>query len=269
MDEICGDGRLSFGRRIQYLFRNAVSNLKARGACPDAERFHSLPQATTASLASPSRTLTEAFLIRRLPELLPAGSIRVLEIGCGSGRLCRLLAEIGYRGEYLGIDIADRFESKEVPGFHTSFWLGDAHNFTPNGQVFDLIISISALEHVPQDAKLIDKFTLWLSSGGLELHFLPSGWGLLAYLWHGWRQYPLRRIGQRFGIAAVAYPLGGLASSMLHFCFITFGEILLPFQARKKMPRLYGYLLRKSLALDRFLPNVPTMYAVRRQYDCK
>lgn len=269
MDEICGDGRLSPGRRIQYLLRNAVSNLMARGPRPIPERFYSLPQATTAERASPSRALTEAFLIRRLPELLPAGRIRVLEIGCGSGRLCRILAELGYSGEYLGIDIVDRYENSEVSGFQASFWLGDAHDFMPNGQVFDLIISISVLEHIHRDAKLIDKFSRWLSSRGLELHFLPSGWGLLAYLWHGWRQYPLRRIGQRFGGGVIAYPLGGLASSLLHVFFITIGEILLPLQLRKKLPRLYGYLLRKSLTLDKFLPNVPTMYAVRRQYDCK
>ncbi len=266
MDEICGDGRLSFGKRIQYLLRNAVSNLLARGPRPNTERFYSLPQATTAGIASPSRALTEAFLISRLPELLPIGTIRVLEIGCGSGRLCRILAELGYSGEYVGIDIDDRNENSEIPEFQTSFWLGDAHNFTPNGQVFDLIISISVLEHVPRDAKLIDKSSLWLSPGGLELHFLPSGWGLLAYLWHGWRQYPLRRVGQRFGDQAVAYPLGGLASFLLHVCFITIGEMLLHIQVRKNFPRLYGYLLRKSLVLDRYLPNVPTMYVVRRQY---
>lgn len=208
--------------------------------------------------------MTEAYLHRRLPELLTNKTIRVLEIGCGSGRLCRILGEIGYRGEYVGIDILDRFERVETPGFTTSFWQGNAHDFSPGEQRFDLIVSISALEHIPQDDVLIDKLPQWLSPRGLELHFLPSGWGLLAYLWHGWRQYPLRCIGQRFGSTAIVSPLGGLSSSVLHMCFITLGEMLLSLRVRARLPNTYKYLLGKCLALDRFLPGVVTMYAVRR-----
>lgn len=264
MDEICGDGRLSFGRRVIYLCANAIRNLAASGARPEIEPFYSEALKQTPGTASPSRVLTEAFLQNRLPDLLPSGTIRVLEIGCGSGRLRRILAELGYTGEYLGIDIHDRFDRGSVSGFRTDFWLGDAHDFSPGDRCFDLIVSVSALEHIPRDALLIEKFPRWLSPNGVELHFLPSGWGLFAYLWHGWRQYPAQRIGEKFGREAIACALGGLASTLLHLCFITVGEMLLPFRARARWPRLYANLLGKCLVIDKFLPSVPTMYAVRR-----
>jgi SAM-dependent methyltransferase len=264
VDEICGDGRLSFSRRVAYLCANAARNLLVSGARPQIEPFYSGALKQTPSTASPSRVMTEAFLQYRLPDFLPRGPIRVLEIGCGSGRLCRFLAELGYTGEYLGIDIHDRFDRESVSGFRTDFWLGDAHDFSPDDQRFDLIVSVSALEHIPHDTLLINKFPRWLLPNGVELHFLPSGWGLFAYLWHGWRQYPVQRIGEKFGSEAIACALGGLASTLLHLCFITIGEMLLPFRARTRWPRLYSSLLGKCLVVDKFLPSVPTMYAVRR-----
>lgn len=203
-------------------------------------------------------------MANRLSQLVRNRELRVLEIGCGSGSLCRRLAALGYFGSYLGVDIADRFDTTPVAGFERRFVSADIHTFDPGNARFDLIISVSALEHVPSDSQLIDRLPEWLASDGFELHFLPSGWGLLVYLWHGWRQYPLASIGKRFGSGAVATPLGGLPTTLLHFCFITIGEMLLPLDARRRWPKLYQRLLDSGLKFDRYFPWCPTMYAVRR-----
>jgi SAM-dependent methyltransferase len=263
--EICGDGHLPLGRRLAYLGRNLLRNLTEWGGAPVRERFLATRPAATPALASPGRVLTEAFLADRLTRLHPPGRVRVLDIGCGSGRLCSMLATLGYSGEYVGLDMDDRFAAAEVPGFERAFIQGDAHDFDPGEMRFDLILSVSALEHIPDDARLIGRLPAMLAPGGLELHFVPAGWALPTYLWHGYRQYTLPRIGQRFGgDATVAVSLGGLYTFMLHFVMITLGEMILPLKSRKRLPGLYRRLLDGSLRLDRLLPVCPTMFAVRR-----
>jgi SAM-dependent methyltransferase len=262
--EICGDGHMPFGRRILYILINLWRNMTCWGVHPVVERFYSARPLGTPGLASPSRILTEAFIKSRLPQLITPKRIRVLEIGCGSGRLCSMLAELGYSGEYVGLDIDDRFTHTQVPGFQSNFIFGDAHAFDPGSEKFDLIISVSALEHIPQDALLINKLPSWLAAGGMELHFLPSSFSFLLYLWRGWRQYPLPQVINRFGSDIVATALGGTFTSMLHFTFITVGEILLPFKARKRLRWFYQPLIDRALVLDHFLPLFPSMHVVRR-----
>lgn len=247
MDEICGDERLRACRRLAYLVGSALRNLCERGPRLVVEPFLSGREAATPVTASPGRVLTEAFLERRLPQLLPVGHLRVLEIGCGSGSVCRLLARLGYSGDYLGIDLADRFDRAPVANFARRFICVDAHAFDPGSERFDLIVSVSALEHIPQDGTLISRLPGWLAPGGMELHFVPGGWGLAAYLWHGWRQYPLRAIRRKFGGEAVASPLGGIAATLLHVVAITLAEMLLRFPLRRRWPAVYRRLLDQSL----------------------
>jgi SAM-dependent methyltransferase len=263
--EVCGDSPLTVSQRFAYLVANVLRNLRERGPRPIIEPFFAARLATTPAMASPSRMLTEAYLELRLPKLLPVGRLRVLEIGCGSGRLCSLLARVGYYGDYVGIDISDRFDPTPVDGFTRRFVHTDVHAFDPGAQRFDLILSVSALEHIPEDGTLIARLPGWLAPGGLDLHFVPGGWGLAAYLWHGWRQYPLAAIRRKFGGAVVASPLGGMAGAMLHVAFITLGEMLLRLTVRRRWPAAYGWMLDRCLKLDRWLPWCAIIHAVRRQ----
>jgi SAM-dependent methyltransferase len=264
--EICGDGRLSLNKRITYLWRNIVRNFYTSGEQPPIEKFIKLRQPETTASASPSRVLTEAYLICRLSELLPQRNVCVLDLGCGSGRLCNFLAAHGYSGEYIGIDINDRFDTNDVTGFKRTFIRGNVHEFDPGERRFDLIVSVSALEHIANDEQLIDRLQGMLKPEGLELHFVPSGWGIFIYLWHGYRQYSLSLIGQRFGnTSSIAVPLGGLFSFVLHFLLITMGEMILHLKSRARIPRIYGWLLDLALKSDRLAPVCPAMYAICRR----
>ncbi len=260
--EISGDSRLTMGQRLRYLAFNLGRNLK-RGKCAAKRlRFCAQRLLRTPSTASPGRALTEAFLLSRLPQMLPPGEVRVLEIGCGSGSLTKLLAEFGYSGSYIGVDIADRFDRTAQPGFQREFVFADAHRFEPDGK-FDLVVSVSALEHIADDRRLIQKLGGFVAPGGVQLHFVPSGWGLLAYLWHGYRQYTAVSLDERFGTQRTSiFAMGGAASFVLHFLFITVGEILLRLRLRQRLPRLYGRMLDGCLAFDRMVPVCGTMYAV-------
>lgn len=260
--EISGDGGMTIAQRLHYLTFNLARNLGRRSVALSRRSccMGRLPR--TPATASPGRVLTEAFLSHELPQLLLPGDIRVLEIGCGSGNLTKLLTEFGYRGSYVGVDVADRFDRSAQSGFRREFVRSDAHRFEPEGQ-FDLIISVSALEHIPDDRRLIQRLSGFVAPGGLQLHFLPSAWGLPVYLWHGYRQYSQAALGERFDAGrATAYSLGGIASFLLHFTFITLGEMLAPLRLRQRLPRLYSRLLDGSLRLDCWLPACATMVAV-------
>ncbi len=253
---------MSLVDRLRYMALNFVRNLDFRKPAVSPTRFCVPRQSRTSGLVSPSRALTEAFLCRQLPDMIPVGEIRVLDIGCGAGGLVRLLAELGYRGNYVGIDIQDGFDRSEQPGFETSFLAIDAHQYRPDGE-FDLVISVSALEHIPDDARLIQRLGGFLVPGGLQLHFVPSEWALPVYLWHGYRQYTVTSLTDRFGTRhAAVFSLGGAASFFLHLFFITVWEILLRISLRKRLSGLYTRLLDVCLAIDRSLPALGTFYAV-------
>lgn len=265
--EISGDIKLSMVDRLRYLGINIRRNLAWARPLGTAPRFVARREPSTAELASPGRASTEAWVRRRLPILLaPGRPLTILEIGCGSGRMARMLAEMGYRGAYHGIDIGDRFNMAPIEGLAIRFTQSDIHAFDPGGQRFDLILSISALEHIPEDRKLLAATANWLTPGGVEVHVVPSGWGLAVYLWHGYRQYTLARIKSVFhGSSATVEPLGGLPSFLLHLGFITLGELLLKLRLRNRFPALYAALLDRTLPADASLPWTPTMHVMWRR----
>lgn len=270
-EEISGDGSLSFGDRWRYLTKNLVINLRAvssgrlkakpfNGQDIDVGEFIDI-------ISSPSRALTDAFLKHELPTLLSLQNINVLDIGCGSGRLSDALAARGYHGTYTGIDLGDRFSHDVTyPNAFVRHFIHDSvHNLKGETQ-YDLIISVSALEHVNDDHILISSLNSRLTQDGLGVHFIPSGWGLMVYLWHGFRQYTIGSIEQKFGTNNVrVYGLGGISSLIMHFIFITLGEMLFKLPVRQKSPRLYNRALRFCLKLDLFMPYPPVMYVVCHQ----
>lgn len=217
--EICGDGRMSLWDRLRYMAQNFLRNFSFRQSTVASKKFCMPRQSRTSGLASPSRALTEAFLCRQLPDLLPVGEIRVLDIGCGAGGLVRLLAELGYRGSYVGIDIQDTFDRSEEPGFKKEFLVVDAHQYQPE-EKFDLVVSVSALEHIPNDSRLISRLAEFLTARGLQLHFVPSQWALPVYLWHGYRQYTVwHRLKNALVLTELKYSVweGLLAFSCIFF----------------------------------------------------
>jgi len=264
VQEISGDGQMSISERLTYLFRNTMRNLSPKPQTIHAEPYNPDFISDDMAVASPSRALTLSFLDQQIQSILPVGNIRILDVGCGSGFISDLLANTGYKGVYTGIDIGDRFRDRFAypESFERTFINADAHTFTSTA-LYDLIFSFSALEHIPNDAQLIQHLSSVLKNGGNHLHIVPGGWGLPLYLWHGFRQYSLGDIENRFGAKNLkVYALGGLFSFLLHFTFITVLEMLLRLPARKWFRRFYMLLHRACLRLDRIAPIAPAAYVV-------
>ena len=266
--EICGDLPLTPGQRLKYLVQNAVRNIKTVGRGPKVRAFRPQRLAKGAMVAqSPSRFLTELFIATELPKLTPPGYKDVIEIGCGSGSMAGRLAGLGYNGRYTGVDIVDRFRRDQTNGlpFDINFICADAHEFRPPYNA-DLMISISALEHIPADTAAIRRFAGFLNTGGVEVHVVPAGWGLAVYLWHGFRQYTPASLVDRFGADIQIVGLGGFGSLLLHTMAITLPELCFKKSLRKAIPRIYSALVSAALCVDRVLPVCPTAYAVIRRH---
>lgn len=263
--EINGDDRLPAGMRLRYIRQNACRNLRAFERPPFLSfKNWPLPRQVRAGnrAASPGRRMAEAFFIHGLPDHLPAGEVSILEIGCGSGRSRSLLAEAGYSGRYVGYDIFDRFNRETDWGFASQFHAADAHTIVPDGS-FDLVISNSALEHIPDDTDLIARLRGCLKPSGIQAHIVPSGSALWVYLWHGYRQYPGGTLGKRFAPEHTrVHVLGGMGSLLVHFIWVTVPELLLRIPLRNRFTGIYAACAAAARAIDRIAGFGAPMYAV-------
>ena len=170
-------------------------------------------------------------------------------------------------GKPTGIDIKDRFDREGAYALplQAEFVEVDAHAFQPADR-FDLMLSVSAHEHIPEDALLIARLPEFFKPGGLEIHVVPSGASLGLYLWHGFRQYTAASIEQKFGPTVEIVQLGGFASYLVHFGFVTMPDLLLRRSIRKSAPSLYRRAVLMALRLDRWMPFFPCAYAIARRH---
>lgn len=265
--ELNGDARLGFFDRIRYLFQNFFRNIRYSPHYVRPTYYRPDHIDDHLFLASPLRAYAETFMTKTLPEIFTPPHIRVLDIGCGSGRYSDLLSSAGYTGEYVGIDINDSFQYQlsETQSFKRSFQSVSVHEFSSEN-LFDLIISMSALEHIEHDDSLIDHLEQFLTDRGIQLHIVPGACALPLYLWHGFRQYRLHDLEARFGTDNVhIFALGGCASYSLHFLFITLGEMIFRLPLRRWLKGLYKSLHRICIRLDRYMLFFPAGYIVLRQ----
>ena len=108
--------------------------------------------------------------LRRIDRLLPlTPGQRVLEVGCGQGHLTKRLAERGL--DVTGIDANPR--APEVAETDRVVHMrGEKLEFDDGA--FDAIVSVHAIEHIPELELAIAEMARVLRSGGRQLHIYPA-----------------------------------------------------------------------------------------------
>jgi SAM-dependent methyltransferase len=125
--------------------------------------------AWAARIRDPTRDRLTPELASRLPE-----RARVLDLGCGSGVLARVLAE---RFEVVGVDISPEqlaLAREAVP--RATFVEADFTALELDEASFDGVCALYSIMHVPreQHAALFGRISGWLRPGGLFLASLSS-----------------------------------------------------------------------------------------------
>jgi trans-aconitate 2-methyltransferase len=107
--------------------------------------------------------------------LLPAPGARIVDLGCGTGALTRVLHERVGASATLGIDNSEtmlaRAAEQAGPGLH--FEIGDLSRFTAD-RAYDLVFSNAALHWVDDHAGVLERWTRALAPGGQIAVQLPA-----------------------------------------------------------------------------------------------
>lgn len=108
----------------------------------------------------------------------PSSTVRAVDIGCGLGRLCAVLAE--HFDEVVGIDIAPemvRKASELVQRPNVSFLVGDGASLAPiEDASVDFVLSFTVFQHIPEPAVIAS----YLAEAGRVLR--PGG--VVSFQWN-------------------------------------------------------------------------------------
>ena len=124
-------------------------------------RFHSQNHPSLGEYDSVAETFARSRKGKRWPEIdmileevRKRSPKRILDAGCGSGRLYAFLRESGYAGGYLGIDASEnlvKIAQKDHP--EGDFIHADMRSFQETSDTFDMIVALASLHHLltPED----------------------------------------------------------------------------------------------------------------------
>jgi SAM-dependent methyltransferase len=200
------------------------------------------------------------------------GSVRALEIGCGTGIYGTRIGNNVKLQSYFGVDLFQNRSWVDVSSGVMNFRQDSYENFTFYAGESNLIITQSALEHFDKDLKLFREIDEFAASKGfpvVSIHLFPSAFCLFTFLWHGIRQYgklPIRRLFMASPRATfrALYSLGGIHSNIFHLKRITFASVFKRTPLVNHDPGTYFRDLVTALSKDGKNPSLrlPAFHAI-------
>jgi trans-aconitate 2-methyltransferase len=126
-------------------------------------------------------SLQEAMAQEILALLDLNGSERILDVGCGDGKVTAEIASRASKGSVVGVDPSQEMISFAQSHYDSSarpnlrFQVADARSL-PFQNEFDLVVSFNALHWVPEQAAALSSIHSALISGGkAQLRLVPAG----------------------------------------------------------------------------------------------
>ncbi|MHA7985954.1 class I SAM-dependent methyltransferase [Rathayibacter sp. CAU 1779] len=110
-----------------------------------------------------------------LLQVLPPAPARVVDIGCGTGTLTRLLTDAGYSVD--GLDFSPemvRRAREKVP--EAAFWIGDAASPPLHPGAYDVVLSRHVLWAMTDPARALSRWVDLLTRDGM-LVLVEGRWG--------------------------------------------------------------------------------------------
>lgn len=104
---------------------------------------------------------------------------RVLEPGCGTGRLTEILADrVGEQGRVVALDVSSAMvdaAKKRIQGrLNATVHLGAVESFPFDGELFDCVFCHQVFPHIDEKQTALARFAAMLASGGRVIvsHFI-------------------------------------------------------------------------------------------------
>ena len=257
MKEICGDisatYRPGLATKLWYLLYNLGRGIFGAFSLTRTKQWQPKRLRVTVD-HTPMRILTNAAFDELVSTYVTQKQLSVFDIGSGSAYFRERLAALGYQGTYTGVDVYQHraYQDDAVPAFASELLISPIEDVVPN-QTYNLVMSVTALEHIPDDFKAVEVAQRAAGEKGVQIHIVPGFWSLFLYLLHGYRQYNRKRLGRLFaGQSYQIYRLGGLPSFLVHLFCITIPEKILHVHIRQKS--FYPRLVETAIKFDRWLP---------------
>lgn len=123
-------------------------------------------------------SLQAAMAAEVLSQLALKGNERVLDVGCGEGKITAQVATRCQQGAVVGVDVSHdmiRLAREQFAAPNLRFEVADARSL-PFRVEFDLVVSFNALHWVPdQEIALRSIHTALVPSGRAQLRLVPAG----------------------------------------------------------------------------------------------
>jgi ubiquinone/menaquinone biosynthesis C-methylase UbiE len=153
------------------------------------------------------------------------GDERLLDVGCGNGRVARLLRE--RVAEVVAIDIESSSEWQDAPGL--TFQVADGEQLPFADASFDIVHSKDSLHHMNDPAKALAEYRRVLRAAGTLLVIESNRYNPVFYVHMtrmlGHEHFPRRRFHE---LIRESFPHAQFRSFEAHY--VPAGDWLLPFQ---------------------------------------
>jgi len=207
-----------------------------------------------------TRNRVIAKLVSQIVASMPPG-FRVLEAGCGTGNVLRVLEQACSRGMVIGMDMFSKglYYARQRTSCHLI--QGDV-NAPPFAKQFDLICLFDVLEHLPDDIQVLVNLRRMLSQDGVLLLTVPAHPSLWSYFdeaSHHFRRYELAELKSK--LVGAGYTVEYISDYMaIIFPIVWLGRKLRSLNRRKGAPDIDGAKDLASAEL-RIIPVVNSFLA--------